>query len=196
VVNTLLGGAIALVASQSLWPVREIATYAKQLAGLLRDLGALLDTVTAQGDATSPRWRQSAHEARRRFGVAITNAEATMQRLITEDAPNSHRVEAAMTILTYGRRMASTMTAIAESRASGAAAPVETDVAVVASQLDMLAAALDGDSSLMAISTDIGGANTAPDSELGARSLQSAQRERLRAQLSVMRRAIARYLAA
>ncbi len=204
VVNTLLGGAIALAASQLLWPVREIATYAKQLAGLLRDLRAQFAAVTAPGDATAPAWGQNAHEARRRFGLAVTNAEATMQRLITEDAPNPHRVEAAMTILTYGRRMASTMAAIAESRASGELAQPESVVAELASQLDALADALDGSAARVAgaqavsdASVELSIANeSASASELGARSLQIAQLERLRAQLSVMQRAVARYLAA
>ena len=39
-----------------------------------------------------------------------------MQRLITEDSANPLRVEAAMTVTTYGRRMASTLAAIAEAR--------------------------------------------------------------------------------
>jgi uncharacterized membrane protein YccC len=202
VVNTLLGGGIALAASQVLWPVHEIETYAKQLAGLLRDLRALLAAVTAQGDASISAWRHNAHETRRRFGVAVTNAEATMQRLITEDAPNPRRVEAAMTILTYGRRMASTMAAIAESRASGEMAPLETAVAELGSQLDAEADALDGTSPRVALAVAMSDASaglsiadeSVPASELGVRSLQSAQFERLRAQLSVVQRAVARYL--
>jgi uncharacterized membrane protein YccC len=204
VVNTLLGGGIALAASQVLWPVREIETYAKQLAGLLRDLRALLAAVTAPGDATIPSWRHNAHETRRRFGVAVTNAEATMQRLITEDAPNPQRVEAAMTILTYGRRMAATMAAIAESRAAGEMAPPEAAVAELASRLDALAGALAGTVTSVARAQAMSDASaglsspgeSAGASELGARSLQGAQLERLRAQLSVMQRAAARYLAA
>ena len=199
---SLLGGAIALAASQLLWPVHELATYASQLAGLLRDLRAQLVAVTAPGDGASPAWREAAADARRRFGLAVTNAEATMQRLITEDAPNPHRVEAAMAVLTYGRRMASTMAAIAESRARGELAPPESAVPSLTSRLDELIGALEGRA---AHGTPVPpDPPTSPPSageqlsatELGTRSLQSAQLDRLRAQLSVMERAIARYLAA
>ena len=201
VVNTLLGGGIALAASQVLWPAREIETYVTQLAGVMRDLRALLAAVTARGDAAVAAWRQNAGETRRRFGVAVTNAEATMQRLITEDAPNPRRVEAAMTILTYGRRMASTMAAIAESRTAGEMAPPEIAVAELASQLDALADALAGTETRVARAPAMSDANaglstpgeSSSASELGAGSVQIARLERLRAQLSVMERAVARY---
>ena len=202
VVNTLLGGGIALAASQVLWPAREIETYAMQLAGLLRDLRALLAAVTTRGDATVAAWRHNAHEARRRFGVAVTNAEATMQRLIAEDAPNPHRVEAAMTILTYGRRMASTMSAIAESHIAGELAPPEIAITELASQLDALADTLAGAATRVARAPAMSDANAGLSipgegvaaSELGAGSVQIARLDRLRAQLSVMQRAVARYL--
>ena len=120
VVNTLWGGVIALAAAQFLWPAHEMETYASQLADLLRQLRAMLALVTGAADPTSPVWRRSVDDARRSFGVAVTNAEATMQRLITEEAPNPRRVEAAMTVTTYGRRMASTLSALAEARARDA----------------------------------------------------------------------------
>ena len=100
--------------------------------------------------------------------------------------------------------MASTMAAIAESRARGEMAQPESVVAELASQLDALADALDGSAARVAgaqavsdASVELSIANeSASASELGARSLQIAQLERLRAQLSVMQRAVARYLAA
>jgi len=208
VVNTLLGGAIALAASLLLWPTHELATYAKQLADLLRALRSQLVVVTGPRNAAAPEWRRSVDEARRRFGVAVTNAEATMQRLITEDAPNPHRAEAAMTVLTYGRRMASTLSAIAESRAAGEAAPPAAAVAALTAQLDGIIASLEGSAAPPADGPqtseptasyqtpgDDGAAITAaaPPAE---QSLQAAQLERLRAQLAVMQRAVARYLAA
>ena len=204
VVNTLLGGAIALAASQLLWPAHELETYANQLAGLFRELRAQLEAVTADGDAIADAWRREADQARRRFGVAVTNAEVTMQRLITEDAPNPQRVEAALTMLTYGRRMASTMTAIAESRVSGESAAPRPVIAALEAQFDALVAMLDGSaspSSTAMIPSELLASRDEPsDRALLASpampSLQRAQLERLRAQLAVMRSAIARYLTA
>jgi uncharacterized membrane protein YccC len=192
VVNTLLGGAIVLAASQLLWPAQELTTYASQLAGLLRQLRSLLETVAAPGDATTLDWRRSANDARRRFGVAVTNAEATMQRLITEDAPNPHRVESAMTVLTYGRRMASTLSAIAEARAGGESAPPVPAIAVLTDELDAIIAMLDTGISLS--ESAIASATSADNAPL-QQAPANARLNRLRAQLAVLRSAAARYLA-
>jgi uncharacterized membrane protein YccC len=192
VVNTLLGGVIALAAAQLLWPAHELATYARQLADLLRDLRAMLVIVTADADPTTPDWKRAVDDARRRFGVAVTNAEATMQRLITEGSPNPHRSEAAMTITTYGRRLASTLSALAEARARDAAAMPQTEALELISRLDAEIASLDGSGPSLA--SDPVGSVEAPRADAhAAASLQDAQVERLRAQLAVLERAVARY---
>lgn len=192
VVNTLLGGVIALAAAQLLWPMHELATYAGQLADLLRQLRALLITAIAEADSTVPEWRRAVDDSRRRFGVAVTNAEATMQRLITEDSPNPHRVEAAMTITTYGRRMASTLSALAEARARDAGAIPRSVMSALVSRLDGAIASLDGSGAPLA--SDPIGSMQAPQADARAAvTLQEAQLERLRAQLAVMERAVARY---
>ncbi|MDQ2768809.1 MAG: FUSC family protein, partial [Gemmatimonadota bacterium] len=196
VVNTILGGIIALVASQLLWPTHELTTYPKQLAGALRDLRALLALISADADTTTPDWRRSADEARRRFGLAVTNAEATMQRLISEDSANTHRVESAMTVTTYGRRMASTLAAIAEARTRDPFAIPVNVAAELTAELDAMIASLDGFASPLRLDASVGVASPAPASDVRARTLQDAQVERLRAQLAVLGRAVARYQAA
>jgi uncharacterized membrane protein YccC len=192
VVNTLFGGVIALAAAQLLWPEHELATYAPQLADLLRELRAMLVVVTAEADPTTREWKRAVDDARRRFGVGVTNAEATMQRLITEDSPNPHRVEAAMAITTYGRRMASTLSALAEARArDDMNIPLSESPELIA-RLDTVIASLDG--SGPALAADPVGSVEAPRTDATpAESLQDAQIERLRAQLAVLERAVARY---
>ncbi|MDB4911693.1 MAG: hypothetical protein JWO39_2516 [Gemmatimonadetes bacterium] len=192
VVNTLLGGLIALGAAQLLWPVRELATYAKQLADLLRDLRTLLVTAIAEADPTAPEWKRMVDDARRRFGVAVTNAEATMQRLITEDSPNPHRVEAAMTVTVYGRRVASTLSALAAARARDAGAIPPAVMSELISQLDAAIASLDGSGPRLAADPIVTVGTTRPEAHTAV-SLQDAQLERLRAQLAVLERAVARY---
>jgi uncharacterized membrane protein YccC len=190
--NTLLGGVIALAAAQLLWPVHELSTYARQLADLFRDLRTLLETVIGDGDPAAPQWKQSVGDARRRFGVSVTNAEATMQRLITEDSPNLRRVEAAMTVTTYGRRMASTLSALAESRARDQSALSKKESTALLAGLEAVIASLEGPGPSLtpALPESVG----APRTEAAAaRSLQDAQIERLHAQLAVLERAVARY---
>jgi uncharacterized membrane protein YccC len=192
VVNTILGGILALAAAQLLWPAHELATYAAQLADLLRELRTLLERAIGQADPTSPEWRRSVDEARRHFGVAVTNAEATMQRLITEDSPSPRRVEAAMTITTYGRRMASTLSALAEARARDALVDAAPEEMALVAKLESIITSLDGTGSPVASDTSrsIESGSTAASSTA---SLQEAQLERLRAQLAVIDRAVARY---
>ena len=196
VVNTILGGIIALVASQLLWPTHELTTYPKQLAGVLRELRAFLAVVTSEADTTTREWRRAVDEARRRFGLAVTNAEATMQRLITEDSANPHRVEAAMTVTTYGRRMASTLAAIAEARASDSLAIPPSVTQELLAELDAMIASLEGSAPPLQPEVTPSAPQPAPTSDVSARTLQDAQIERLRAQLAVLRRAVARYQAA
>jgi uncharacterized membrane protein YccC len=190
--NTVLGGVIALAAAQLLWPVHELATYARQLADLFRELRALLAAVMGDADPTTPEWKRTVDDARRRFGVAVTNAEATMQRLITEDSPNPRRVEAAMTVTTYGRRMASTLSALAEARARDAAAVASADSSAMLAQLDLAIASLESSEARPA--PDPVASIETPRAVLAvARSLQDSQIERLQAQLAVLERAVARY---
>jgi uncharacterized membrane protein YccC len=193
VVNTIFGAILALIASQLLWPMRELATYSNQLAGVLRELRAMLVIVTSEENAGTPEWRRGADEARRSFGLAVTNAEATMQRLITEDSANPHRVEAAMTVTTYSRRMASTLAAIAEASARDSLGFRTSAAPGIVTELDAIITALEG--TAPALPPEAGPDASQPESaaDSDARTLQDAQIHRLRAQLAVMRRAVARY---
>jgi len=191
-VNTLLGGLIALAAAQLLWPVRELETYARQLADLLRELRALLAAATNDADPATPQWKRTVDDARRRFGVAVTNAEATMQRLITEDSPSPRRVEAAMAITTYGRRVASTLSALAEARARDSEVISRADASAMLAQLDLALTSLESPDGPLA-SDPVVGIDTVRAAPAAAPSLQDAQIGRLHAQLAVLERAVARY---
>jgi uncharacterized membrane protein YccC len=196
VVNTILGGIIALAASQLLWPAHELTTYPAQLAGVLRELRAMLAVVTSDADPALPDWRRAVDGARRRFGLAVTNAEATMQRLITEDSANPHRVEAAMTVTTYGRRMVSTLAAIAEARTRDPLGIPPSVAEELLAQLDAIIASLEGSAAPLQPESTSGAPHPEPTVDEGTRTLQDAQIERMRAQLAVLRRAVARYQAA
>ena len=193
VVNTVLGGIIAFAASQLLWPAQEFATYPTQLAGVLRELRTLLTVVTSDANGSSPSERGVVDEARRHFGLAVTNAEATLQRLMTEAPANPLRVEASMTVTTYGRRMASTLIAIAEARALHAPAIAPEVTAQLIAELDAMIASLEGSAPPLQPEIALDLAPPPPASDLIARTSQDAQIGRLRAQLAVLHRAVARY---
>ena len=115
-----------------------------------------------------------------------------MQRLITEDSPKPRRVEAAMTITTYGRRMASTLSALAESRARDGAVMPEEESSIMLAQLDSAIASLDGAGPPIAPGS-VAGIDPAAGEAAPSSSLQDAQIERLHAQLAVLERAVVRY---
>jgi uncharacterized membrane protein YccC len=54
--------------------------------------------------------------ARRHFGLAINNADASLQRLLAESHGHPEALEPAMTMLLYLRRVAATLAALASTR--------------------------------------------------------------------------------
>ena len=96
VVNTLVGGGLAL-AAQLLWPSRERDQLAQRLAALFHGLREYLDRVLSDA-----RFEPA---ARRSFGLAAVNADASFQRHLGEQVELAERISAYMTLLTYARRL-------------------------------------------------------------------------------------------
>ena len=94
--STLIGGGLAF-AAQLLWPSRERDQLPHRLAALFDRLREYLDAVLAD-----PR---SEGSARRSFGLAAANADASFQRYLGEAAEPAERISAYMTLLTYARRL-------------------------------------------------------------------------------------------
>src|SRR6267143_390314 len=94
--STLIGGGLAFVA-QLLWPSRERDQLPQRLAALFHRLREYLDAVLAD-----PR---SEPAARRSFGLAAANADASFQRHLGEVDEPAERISAYMTLLTYARRL-------------------------------------------------------------------------------------------
>jgi uncharacterized membrane protein YccC len=109
IVDTLAGGALALVGGLTLWPTRELermpALIAKVLGADLEYLRAVL--------RDSPEEALSA--TRRRIGLAAANAEAALQRLLGESHPSA-RVEPVMALLAFARRMSASITSLRDAR--------------------------------------------------------------------------------
>ena len=94
--STLIGGGLAF-AAQLLWPSRERDQLPQRLAALFHRLREYLDAVLAD-----PR---SEPAARRSFGLAAANADASFQRHLGEVDEPAERISAYMTLLTYARRL-------------------------------------------------------------------------------------------
>jgi uncharacterized membrane protein YccC len=125
ILNTVLGGGLALLGSQLLWPSPEserLPTYLAQTITALRNYFAL---VVQRFDDRSEDASRALREARRQVGLAILNAEESFQRLLGEHRGPAEALAPAMTLLTYTRRFTASIAALALSRHSVEAVPPE-----------------------------------------------------------------------
>ena len=104
ILNTLLGGALALLGALTLWPTRELDRMPALIAAVLRANLAYLKAIL--------RREQPAAAARRQIGLAAANAEAALQRL-TGEAPPAGRLEPLMALVALARRLSASITALA-----------------------------------------------------------------------------------
>jgi uncharacterized membrane protein YccC len=116
VINTLLGGGLALAGSRLLWPSPEKTRLPGFMAAALRANREYLDRVVALFDDRSEVAGRTLREARRRIGLATVNAEESFQRLLGESSGSGGRLASAMTFLTYTRRLTASIAALALAR--------------------------------------------------------------------------------
>ena len=107
ILDTLLGGGLALAGALMLWPTRELERMPALIAAVLRANRAYLAAVLGgQGAGTMVA-------ARRRTGLATANAEAALQRLMNEAEPAA--LEPLMALVAYARRLSASITALASA---------------------------------------------------------------------------------
>lgn len=114
VLNTVLGGVLALAASRLLWPEPEWSRLPIHLAHAMRASREHLHTMASALSAAPQVDREgSLREARREIGLAAINAEESFQRLLGEYRGSPGRLEPVMAILAYIRHFANSVTALA-----------------------------------------------------------------------------------
>jgi uncharacterized membrane protein YccC len=123
ILNTVLGGGLALVGSQLLWPSPESERLPAYLAQTITALRNYLALVVQRFDDRSEDASRALREARRQVGLAILNAEESFQRLLGEHRGPAEALAPAMTLLTYTRRFTASIAALALSRHSVEALP-------------------------------------------------------------------------
>jgi uncharacterized membrane protein YccC len=106
IINTLIGGALALGGTWLLWERSERVRFPEQLAAALR---AALEFFRQVISAWLGDWKSQAPavaEAQRKMGLEAINAEASFQRLLSEPRRRMEPLEPLMTLLAYTRRFA------------------------------------------------------------------------------------------
>ncbi|MFL5354289.1 FUSC family protein [Archangium sp.] len=116
ILNTLIGGALALAGSWLLWERPEKELFPEQLAAALRADGEYFQRVFAAwlGEPKGPE--PVLGEARRKMGLATINAEASFQRLLSEPRRRTEPLEPLMTLLAYTRRFAAAVIAFSSTQ--------------------------------------------------------------------------------
>ena len=143
--NTMVGGALAVAGTWLLWPSPEAERLPEYLAGMLQAMRAYLAEVVARFDDRSDPAGAALRAARRQVGLAILNAEESLERLLGEQRGRADDVTPAMTLVTYARRFTASIAALALSRHSVAAVPphaLEPFARVMDASLADLAAAI------------------------------------------------------
>ena len=118
ILNTVLGGGLALVGNQLLWPSPESERLPAYLAQTISALRNYLALVVQRFDDRSEGASRALREARRQVGLAILNAEESFQRRLGEHRGPAEALAPAMTLLTYTRRFTASIAAFALSRYS------------------------------------------------------------------------------
>lgn len=110
--NTLIGGALALIGAQLLWPGEERNRLPELAAAAIRANAALLrrtiELVAARESDLSVLGLP-----RRDVGNAALNADDSLQRLLSEHRGHPDELEAVMALLIYVRRIAASTVSLA-----------------------------------------------------------------------------------
>jgi uncharacterized membrane protein YccC len=145
VVNTLLGGALALAGSRLLWPSPESTRLPGYLADALRASAAYLRCVVRLFADRSDEAGERIRAARRRTGLSTVNAEESFQRLLGEYDGPAEGLAPWMTFLTYIRRLTGSIAALALARhtsSPGTVKALQPFTDAVAEVLDDMSAAV------------------------------------------------------
>ncbi len=113
--NTLIGGALALAAAKVLWPAPEGLAFRGRLGTAIRALAAYVRVATRRHAHAATR--AEADDARRAAGLAVLNAEESLQ-LVLWEGRRDRAGEAGMAALAYVRRAAEAANALGYAPAS------------------------------------------------------------------------------
>jgi Predicted membrane protein len=192
VMNTLLGGALALGGARFLWPIPERKRFPAFAATALLANRDYVDYVLVHYDDRSAAAGEAMRALRRAAGLAAVNAEESLQRALGEAHGDTRRLTPALTYLAYTRRYVASVAALAISRHSAEqpTAPVleQFRTFVNAVLADLADALTEGRSPRPLPAFE-------PETLWGANALVRARVERLARQVGTMHDAVARMLA-
>lgn len=145
IVYTLIGGALAFVASAALWPSRESVRFGDQMAHAVEAVARYFGAVRTAIATQTPSPSATVIATRRTLGIAVNNAETALDRVIAERVP-TERLEPRMTMVMAVRRLGGAINVLGSTRAVVAYGPHEIALLAYAraieARLDELAMAI------------------------------------------------------
>jgi uncharacterized membrane protein YccC len=195
VINTLLGGALALAGSWLLWPSPEKTRLPGFMAAALRANRDYLDRVVALFDDRSESAGHALRQTRRRIGLATVNAEESFQRLLGESSGSGGRLASAMTFLTYTRRLTASIAALALARHTepGGSETLRAFTQTATGVLADLAESVETGREPAPLPT-VMASESARAREAGMPALLRARQDRLARQIRLLHDAVARWI--
>lgn len=106
--GVMIACGLALAGAWLLWPSPERRRFPEAAANLLRADGHYFRKMAERRSGFEP----DVAAARREFGLALLDAEASFDRLVAEYRGPAQHLEPAMALLTYSRRLAASVTAL------------------------------------------------------------------------------------
>lgn len=144
--DTVIGGALGLAGAWLLWPAPERARFPELAAGAIRAAAAHLRVVAAMWTNTGEDSTAALAAARRDAALAVSNAEASFERLVAESTRSRRALEPGTTLLTFTRRLIGADIALGTLRLAPGAAALRDDIATftrgLTSNLDAIADAV------------------------------------------------------
>jgi uncharacterized membrane protein YccC len=120
--DAVVGGVVALAAALVVFPASEQKLLPDTLAAIQAALDEYSDAVLSSLDhRRAPRSEARIAAARRAVGIALGEAETSLERLLAEPGRKSHAAEDAMQRITKARRRASAVTTLDARAARGVA---------------------------------------------------------------------------
>jgi uncharacterized membrane protein YccC len=123
ILNTVLGGALALAGNRLLWPSPEADRLQGYLGAMILAMRRYLAQVVGRFDDRGEAASRELRAARRDTGLAILNADESLQRVVGENRGGPDVLAPVMTLVTYSRRFTASIAALALSRHSVDAPP-------------------------------------------------------------------------
>ncbi len=137
IVNTLIGGALALVAARFLWPISERDLFPTTARAALVAAREHLALVVSSDDP-----HRRAH-VRREVGLALLNAETSLNRWLAEVKRRAADLEAPLALIAHVRHLSAATLTLGELSTPAQCARSSAFFDAVADTLDDLVAAVD-----------------------------------------------------